>query len=147
LNVISQKQIGHFTLQQISKKHYRIIYTEKANNAILMTGAAVTKAIKIDFTFVLKSIKLNHFTSTLGTASSDNLAITLRRPKVHGVDKFVDDFYDKDYLNPTNGRITISFEDIGDEGGLIFESSIIDLILNTTDTDLVQPIIYIKRLD
>jgi len=147
LKLISQTQIGDFTLQQISKKHYRIIYTEKSNNAIVMTGSDVTKTIPIDFTFVLKRIHLNHFTSTLGTASPDKVKITLRRPKVHGVDKFVDDFYIKDYIYADNGRIIISFEDIGDEGGLIFEASDIDLILDSTSTDLIQPIIYIKRLD
>jgi len=112
-----------------------------------MSGSDVTISVPIDFTFVFKRIVLNHFTSTIGTASTDDLAVTLRRVQIHGVDYFVDDFFKKTDLDPTNGRINISFEDIGDEGGEVFEGSTLQVILKSTSTDLVIPIIYIKRLD
>jgi len=147
LNILSRKSLGDFELQQFSKKHYRIIYKGKANRAIPMTGSDVTSTIPIDFTFVFKSIVLNHFTSSLGTASTDELQVTLRRVDVHGLDRFVDDFWKKTDLDPANGRIRVSFEDIGDEGGIVFEASTLQVILNSTTTDLVIPAIYIKRLD
>jgi len=145
LKILSRKQIGEFTLEQYSKKHYRLIYTGKANRAIIMTGLAVTKDFDIEFAFVLKRLHLNHHTSTLKTYSTDEVILVLSRPQVHGVDGFDDPFFRKSDL--TKSKIIVSWEDLGDEGGLVFEPSTIRLSLNSTNTDLIQPIFYIKRLD
>jgi len=145
LNLISRKQIGDFTLEQISKKHYRIIYTATVNHDIAMTGAAVTKDFDIDFTFVLKRIHLTHHSSTFKTLSTDEMIIIVSRPQVHDVDGMLETVYRKSDL--TVPKVMISFEDLGDEGGMVFEPSTLRLSLNSTSGDTIQPIIYIKRLD
>jgi len=145
LNLISRKQIGEFTLQQISKKHYRVIYTGQANNAIPMTGAAVTKDFDIEFTFVLERLHLNHSTSTITTASQDEINLILSRPHVHGLPTFEDIFFRKEEI--TVSKYILSFEDLNSEGGLIFEPSTIRLSLLSTSADLIVPIFYLKRLD
>jgi len=145
MQILSRKQLGDWLLEQISKKQYRLIYTAKENKAMSMTGSAVTSDFDIEFTFALKRIHLNHWTSTIGTASNDALHLVLTRPVVHGVPHFVDEFYEKRSI--FDSSFIISFEDLGDEGGMVFESSVIRVSLDTTSTDLVQPIIYIKRLD
>jgi len=145
VKIISRKQVGEFTLEQYSKKQYRLIYTGKANRAISMTGSAVTKDFDVEFAFALKRLHLNHHTSTLKTYSTDELILVLSRPQVHNVDGFDDPFYRKSDI--TVSKIIVSWEDLGDEGGLVFEPSTIRISLNSTNTDLVQPIFYIKRLD
>ena len=129
----------------MSKKHYRIIYTARPNHDILMTGSAVEKDFDIDFTFVLKRIHLTHHSATFKTLSTDEITLILSRPQVHGVDGAIETIYRKSDL--TVSKVMISFEDLGDEGGMVFEPSTLRLSLKSTNTDTIQPIIYIKRLD
>jgi len=110
-----------------------------------MTGGAVTKDFDIEFTFALKRLHLTHHSSTFKTLSTDEIILVLSRPQVHGVDGFIDDFYAKSDLNKS--KIIVSWEDLGDEGGLVFEASTIRLSLNSTSGDTIQPIFYLKRLD
>ena len=145
LKVINRKQIGDFLLEQISKKWYRIIYTERPDHDILMTGSAVTKDFDIDFTFVFARLHLTHHSATFKTLSTDEIILILNRPMVHGVDGFIDDFYKK--ADIVDSKAIISFEDLNAEGGLVFEASTIRISLNSTSTDRIQPIFYIKRLD
>jgi len=145
LKILSRKQIGDFTLEQVSKKHYRVIYTATENHDIAMTGAAVTKDFDIDFTFVLKRLHLTHHTSTFKTLSTDAMTLILSRPAVHGVDGFIDDFYKKGDL--ITSKVIVSWEDLGDEGGMVFEASTIRISLNSTSGDTIQPIFYLKRLE
>jgi len=146
VKIISEKHIGNFLLQQISKKWYRIIYAKTANKNMTMAGAgtAVTEDIPIPFTFVLARLHLTHHSSTFKTLSTDEIILILNRPQVHGVDGFIDDFYKK--ADIIDSKAIISFEDLNSEGGLVFESSTIRLSLESTLNDTIQPIFYIKEL-
>lgn len=145
MNVISRKQVGDFLLEQISKKHYRLIYTARDNGALLMSGSAVEANFDIEFTFVLERLHLNHRTSTITTLSNDEMDLILSRPKVHGLPHFEDIFWRKEGI--ISSPYILSFEDLNSEGGLVFEASTIRLSVLSTSTDLVIPIFYIKRLD
>lgn len=147
MKIISEKHVGNFLMQQISKKWYRIVYDKTAKRNMTMAGAgtAVTEDMPIPFTFVLARLHLIHHSSTFKTLSTDEIILILNRPQVHGVDGFIDDFFKRSDI--TKSKYILSFEDVGSEGGLVFEASTICLSLESTLNDTIQPIFYIKRLD
>lgn len=142
-----KKETLDFFIKQISKKWFKLYLKSDPNRTVTMTGSDVTVKFEVPFTFVLKRIHLYHMTSTLGTESDDLLEVTLRRAEgqITDIPYFEDDFYHKAGISQP--KIIISFEDLGDEGGIVFEAGTINVILNSVDTDLVQAIVYVKRLD
>lgn len=138
---------GDYEAWQISARWYKLIYIKTVAHAVIMTGSDVTTVIRVPFTFVLNRIHLYHMTSTPGTASKDATTLTLRRPQggISNIDYFIDDFYKM--ADITDSKFIITFEDLNPEGGMVMEASTVQVILNSTSTDLIQPIIYLKRLD
>jgi len=138
---------GDYEVYQISARWYKLLYVKTPDKAVIMTGADVKTELPVPFTFVLNRIHLHHFTSTLGTESTDEIILTLRRPKggILSINPFIDDFYKKADIN--DAKAIVSFHDFNPEGGIVYEASTIQIILNSTSTDLIQPIVYLKRLD
>jgi len=76
-------------------------------------------------------------------ASADDLNLIIRRAagQIEDVPYFVDDCFAENNIN--NEKYIMSFE----EEDMTFERGGFQIILNSTNTDLVSIIIYLKRLD
>ena len=107
-----------------------------------MTGADVTVEFVAPFTFALQGITIYHM-ATGYTASTDPLEVTCRRPEIDGLPYTIEDYLYKKVISSKN---IFSFRKL-QEGGLVFEAGKHQIILNSTSTDVIGIVIYVKRVD
>lgn len=140
------RQMGAFVADQISARIYRLRYSEETGEGyIAQTGSDITKILDIPFTFALRRVHLTHRDSS-NDLCYDEMEIRVERPR-GGVteSKFAQDVIHQEE-DITDYHYLMTWEHLN-EGGLVFEAGTFQLVLNTTSTDRVTPIIYIKRLD
>jgi len=131
-----------FDALQIAQRYYRLEYSARSDKCVLMTGSDVTVEFVSPFTFALQEIVVYHM-ATGYTASTDALEITCRRPEIDGLPYTVEDYLYRKIISSKN---IFSFRQL-QEGGLVFESGKHQIILNSTSTDVIGIIIYVKRVD
>ncbi len=138
--------MGQFRGEKISARHWRLKYSEKSDAALVMASGTEILDFDVPFTFVLRRVHLTHRDTTKALATNV-LDVTLSREKgeVIGIPEAEDVYYKKTDIAAS--RPIISFEDLGEEGGLIFEAGGHRITLvSATTTDRVTPIIYLKEL-
>lgn len=135
---------GDWTFKRIGKTNYVEIYPSKeyTNRAITMTGSDVSKQIDIPWTHRICNLKLFHMDSSYDP-STDALAVTLERPQSHipALSKMHDQPLRK--YDVTSSKKIFAFADF--EVAPI-PPSIWKLTLNSTNTDLVVPVLTIQVL-
>ena len=131
-----------FNALQIAQRYYRLEYSSSRDKCVLMTGADITTEFVAPFTFALQDIVIYHM-ATGYTASTDALEVTCRRPEVDGIPYMIEDYLYKKVISAKN---IFSFRKL-QEGGLVFEAGKHQLIFNSTSTDLLGIVIYVKRVD
>ena len=131
-----------FNALQIAQRYYRLEYSSSRDKTVLMTGADVTTEFVAPFTFALQEIVVYHMDSS-HDASTDALEITCRRPEVDGIPYMIEDYL---YRKVISSKNIFSFRKM-QEGGLVFEAGKHQIILNSTSTDLLGIVIYVKRVD
>lgn len=140
-------QSKDFLIEKISDRWYRLTPIDNySNGAFTMTGSDVTKSVDVPFTFGLQRIHVYHHTSSIGTDSTDELQVHLQRPTktITRMPFFRDRFWTVTDIVDPNPTFDFSKHSGGD--GFVYEKGQLDIILNSTSTDLVQVIIYIKEL-
>jgi hypothetical protein len=136
---------GDFQLIQIAPRYYILIPDEGrySDKAFTMTGSDVVKSFPLEFSFGFMKLTFEHNTSTLGTDSTDELQITLKRRFPTYLE---DPFFKQTDIGLAHGVVPDFSEHSGGDG-FISQPCIVDLIMNSTATDLVLVEIQIKRLD
>jgi len=131
-------EIAGWTFKRIGKNIYKI-YVTADPNSITMTGSDVKTQLKIPFPHRILRMHLYH-TNSAYAASTNALTIILRRSaSTLTPAKFVEDLF--------NGSATASkISEVYGEG-FEYEAGIYDLILNSTNTDLIFPIFYLQKLE
>jgi len=130
---------GVWTFKRIGKNIFKI-YVTADPNSITMTGANVTTQLQIPFPHRILRMHLYH-TNSAYAASTNALTIILRRSAgTLTPAKFVEDLFNED------GIIVSKVTEVYGEG-FEYEAGIYDLILNSTNTDLIFPIFYLQKLE
>lgn len=130
---------GGWIFKRIGKNIYKI-YRELSPYSITMTGANVTTKIPIPFPHRILRMHLYHTNSTY-VASTDALAAILRR----AAGSLTPERVEEDLFNETAIVASKITEKYGE--GFEYEAGVYDLILNTTNTDLIFPILYVQKLE
>jgi hypothetical protein len=135
--------IDKFRFKRITPKcnHY-VIYpdpTAYTNNAVTMTGAAVTKSFNIPSAHRINKVVLCHL-SALYALSTDALIYELTCKQ--GLHNFLPKFEDTLLARTTGAGVSKVIEVFGE--AYEYEQRTWTLSLNTTATDLVIPLIYVQ---
>jgi hypothetical protein len=132
-------EIEGWVFQHVAKNIYKI-YPARSPHSITMTGADVTTALRIPFPHRLIRLHWRH-TDSAYAASTDALAIILRRPE----GSMTPEHFEEDVFNETNIVKSKGTEKYGE--GFEYEAGVYSVILNTTNTDLIFPILYVQKLE
>lgn len=130
---------GGWTFEHVGKNLWKI-YPDVEPNAVIMTGANLTKELFIAFTHRL--IRMHFFHTDGGYApSTDDLSLTIERSagSLNPLN-FEEYLYDDDLIRKS--RITLTFEPIGIYD---YEASLWKFTFNTTSADVIFPVIYIEN--
>lgn len=121
-------------------------YIIASPHSITMTGSSVTTQLPLPFTHKWIELLLYHTDSSYA-ASTDQLDITLSRPAggITELQYVVDNLFNRQ--NEVASAIKKTFGDAApDNKQFVYEPSNYNLLLNSTNTDLVFPVLYILRL-
>jgi len=131
-------QDGIWKMERIGRNIYKI-YVRDSPNAITMTAADITTLLRIPFMHRLLSINLHHVSSTYAD-STNALTATFQRAVTTQIPaKYKEILWQGDYIvDPTVSEV------FGE--GFEREESTYSLVLNSTATDLILPVIYIQHL-
>jgi hypothetical protein len=133
-------QVGVWTIERIAKTNLYKVYITLDPHAITMTGLNVVTQLHIPFPHRWLRIHFCH-TDAAYAPSLAYLRITLRRelgtmfPPL-----FIDDLFCEFNMNAV-----LIIEKFGE--GFEYEAGTYNLILNTTNTDLIFPVFYIQKLE
>lgn len=129
--------VGPWRFVRCGADFYRVVMEQ---NEIVMTGADVVTQLRIPFPFRWLRTDFYH-TDAAGDASQDAVYYSIQRPA--------------GTLEPLNAfmeilitKYDITDAEFGENWGENFdyEPSVWNLLLNSTNTDLIFPIFYIRRL-
>jgi hypothetical protein len=137
-NMEDHYQSGVWMMDRIGKTNKYKVYITVDPNAIVMTAADVVTQLHIPFSHKWVKIHFYHTTAAY-VASTDALAIILRRTAGTLTPvRFSEDLFNEPVI--VASRITEIF---GEE--FQYEAGTYDLTLNTTATDLIFPLFYVKK--
>lgn len=130
---------GVWIFKRIGKNIYKI-YIKLSPYSITMTGANVTTKLPIPFPHRILRMHLYH-TDSAYAASTNALTAILRRAAA----SLTPERFEEDLFNET-GIVASKVSEVYGEG-FEYEAGIYDLILNTTNTDLIFAIFYVQKLE
>jgi len=124
-----------WTYEHIGKNIWKI-YPDVDPHSVTMTGSDVTKELYIGFTHRLLRIHFYHTDSSYA-ASTDELFVRIeRRAGTLYPLRFEEYLYDKSLI--INSRISLLFTELD------YEASVWKFTFNSTNTDLIFPVVYIE---
>lgn len=139
----TKEKIGDFEFRHIGGNHIAIyphpsIYS---NSCLTMTGSAVKKYIQIPYLHRIVKLVLIHYTSTVGTKSTDKLNVSLECEAGGSsiLSKLTDFLFGEDSIIESE-----FIEPFGEN--FEYEPRSWALSLNSTSTDLVLPVLYIQKI-
>lgn len=131
------QRVGIWTFVRWAREYYRVVVEE---NYIAMTGGDVAVDLRFPFPFRWLRTDFYHTDAALA-ASTDPLAIQLNRP-VDTMEPLGD--FTEILLFKRAVRDAMYGENWGEN--FEYEPSVWNLIMNSTNTDLIFPIFYVRRL-
>lgn len=131
---------GEWTFKRIGKNIYKI-YRTVAPHCIAMTGANVTTQLPIPFPHRWIRLTFFHMNAAYAAITNSELGITFKRTQAS--------------LDPPHFEETVYFDEARTDPYITaragetyeYEPSVYDLILLSNNTDLIQPVFYLQKLE
>lgn len=125
-----------WTFEHIGQNIWKI-YLAVSPNGITMTGADITRELFVGFTHRLLRLHFYHTDSAYAAATGD-LSVNIERSAgTLNPIRFEEYLYSK--VGIINSRISLIFS------GMDYEASLWKFTFNSTNTDLIFPLIYIQN--